>query len=250
MNTPLKSKDHRRRLALSSAYRSKVLSTAPNSLIQYLPLWDPVGETALVDQSLEGNDAVADTVTFGVEGIGDGHKAGSFDGSNSFVNAHSTALNADFDGEEYTFFGWARVASSSVWSDSSERNIARFTVDGSNVIIIRKTATNDNLQGLMIAGGTNDNVNSTALAGTTDWFSWALTSSLAADELKFYLNGDQVGATQTGLGTFVGNLLSTGTVFGASNTTPLVVWSGNLAHNAVWNTPITANQIKNLSIIN
>ncbi len=250
MRAPLLSKDHRRRLALPSAYRNTILSTAPNNLIQYLPYWEPVGATAMPDQSLEANDAVADTVVFGSPGIGDGHKAGAFDGANSFVNAYSAGFNADFDGQELTVFGWSIVNAVGDWANGNFQGLFRFLVDANNFIDFRKTSNTNQVQLRYTAGSTAKAIVDTTLAATVDYFSWAITASLSADALILYLNGVQVGSTQTSLGTWTGNLLSTETVFGATTTVPGIPWLGSSAHNAVWNTPLDANAIKRLSIIN
>jgi hypothetical protein len=63
-----------------------------------------------------------------------------------------------------------------------------------------------------------------------------------------YINATKIG-TSSGLGTWVGNLLSTATVIGAANTTPANVWSGDIAYIPIANqvqsqAEITAQYLK------
>jgi hypothetical protein len=82
-----------------------------------------------------------------------------------------------------------------------------------------------------------------------DWLAVGITWSKAADQVIAYLGGAQTGTTQTGLGTFVGPLTNTVVVLGATSVTPTLVWSGFLAHAAVWATPLSAGQMATLATL-
>ena len=85
---------------------------------------------------------------------------------------------------------------------------------------------------------------------TTAWFNVILTWSKAADQLKVYINGVQSGTTQIGLGTWAGNLDNWTTVIGAVDASPGGgVWSGFIAHVALWNTVLTPTQIATIATI-
>jgi len=62
----------------------------------------------------------------------------------------------------------------------------------------------------------------------TGWTHIASTYSDTDDEFKAYINGVQVGTTETSLGTFSGNLASTTTVIGAYNTSSSTPWLGKI----------------------
>jgi hypothetical protein len=65
--------------------------------------------------------------------------------------------------------------------------------------------------------------------------------------MRAYINGAQVGTTQTSLGTWSGALDSAQTCIGAANTTPASVHSGWLAHPAIWNVALTPAEVAWLS---
>ena len=232
-------------------YSNKILRTRPGNLIQYLMVDEPLEVPAVavaIDSSPEENDGAYTAVTLGQPGIGDGRTAGVFDGATSFLNSYSGAFNADFDGQEFTIFGWGKVSSAGVWVDATERRLRRLLVDGNNRITVRKSTVNDQLDFLYAAGGTLKVISSVSLAATLGCFSWAGTVSLVADEMKFYLNGVQVGATLTGLGTWVGALDAAQTIIGAASTIPVQVWLGTIAHNPTWNAALNADEILELSV--
>lgn len=225
------------------AYTNKVIALSP---ILYYPMAEPSGTTA-TDESGNARNGTYTAVTLAQTGIGDGRTAGSFDGSTSVCNAYGASFVAAFNKDEGTIAGWAKVAAAGVWTDAAARQMVRFLADGSNLIIIRKTTTNNQIQLQYVAGGTNKNINTTF--SLTTWFHWALTWSKAADQVKAYINGAQVGATLTGLGTWSGALASGNTVFGAGGSAAFEVWSGTLAHIAVWNTPLSAANVLALATV-
>jgi hypothetical protein len=178
-----------------------------------------------------GAGAAAPTV--GQTGIGDGRTAYSFDGGD-YVDVYTSDLAAAFDGAKGTILIWARITDATVWADAASHRFVRIIADASNAITMRKTTVNNQVGFNYVAGGTNKAVTDTSLAASTDWFLIGMTWDKPADEMKAYLQGAQVGATQTGLGTWAGTLDSTATVLGASTTVPAEGHKGLLAHAAVW----------------
>lgn len=139
------------------------------------------------------------------------------------------------------------MSAAGVWTDATERRLVTLFADSSNLSYLRRTTTNNQLSWQYTAGGTSKTVTLTT-AGPVGWQHIALTISKTADQMIAYINGAQTGATQTGLGTWVGALSNTRTVLGASITTPLTVWSGYLAHAALWSTPLSAAQVAALAV--
>ena len=80
------------------------------------------------------------------------------------------------------------------------------------------------------AGSTVKAVTDASLASTLNWFQIGLTVDKTGDKVIAYINGAQVGSTQTGLGTWAGALAATLCNIGAAATTPTAVWSGLIAH--------------------
>ena len=210
------------------------------ALIGYWPVDEAAGASTVTDYSGQANDGTPSNVTFGQAGIGDGRTSGSFNGTSSYVDVYSAGFVADFTPSELSVVGWLKVATGE-WDSATQRRIINIQTSTS-LLTIRKSAANT-LQALYNGGGTTDSV---AVGGQTseDWICFGLTVSVSADQLKFFLGGVQAGATQTGIGTWGGTLISSAAVIGSANSeTPANVWSGNLAHLIVLNRVATPQEI-------
>lgn len=146
------------------------------------------------------------------------------DGANDFINVYSGTFNSFFNPLAGTLIAFVQAANAGVWTDSIARYIWMLQVNATNKICVGKNAANNSLYYAYIAGGTSKTANPACTLTTV--FMVALTWDKVADEVKFYINGVQSGATLTGLGVWEGNLVSTVTVIGASSITPAAVWSG------------------------
>jgi lysophospholipase L1-like esterase len=217
--------------------------------LAYWTLGDASG-TAAVDEMALGNGALGAAgaaPTLGAEGIGDGRTAMSFDGGD-YVNIYSAALAAALTPAECSIMIWAKVSGVGIWSDAAIRYLFELRVDANNRIVIVRTVTANQIQGLYAAGGTTKTINFTTDARTT-WFPLAVTVSKSADEVKFFFGGAQVGTTQTGISaaTWAGVLNSTRCNLGVDTQAPGSPWSGSLAHAAVWNRALTPAEVAALA---
>lgn len=186
-------------------------------------------------------------VTLGTASGGHLSSAYSFDGTNDNVNIYSSDLNGAFNPNEGTVVAWVKVSGVGVWTDSTNRFIFSTSADANNLVSLIKISTANTLQ-LRYWSGTGSNnitISSTAAGGITDWIQVVLTWSKAADQVKAYINGAQVGTTQTGLGTWVGNMGTTTTVIGAQATTGNY-WSGLINDVRLYNSALSATDIANL----
>lgn len=181
------------------------------------------------------------SVTQGATGIGDGNTAFSYNGASSYTNIYSSEINSAFSPDAGTLLAWAKVSESGVWSDGTGRRLIVINSSSNNQLLLTKNATSNQLLGLLTFDGISKGVNITST--TTNWFLLAMTWDKSTNELKVFLDGVQQGTTQTGLGTWSGNLSSTSNVIGAGSTTPSLIWSGNIAHVALWNTALTPTEI-------
>ena len=77
---------------------------------------------------------------------------------------------------------------------------------------------------------------------------WDISAG-ATGELMLYYNGVQAGATQVGLGTWVGDLLNIRTTLGATSTVPIGVHSGNIGPVLLYNEAKTPAEIAYLSTV-
>lgn len=167
----------------------------------------------------------------------------TFDGTNDNVNIYSSDLNSVFNPDEGTLVAWAKVSSGAIWSNTVRR-IATLTVDANNKISIYKTATANQLRVDYIAGGTTKSVTDVSLAGTTNWFQLGISWSKSGDMVKAYINGAQVGSTQTGLGTWVGNIAATTAAIGAAGSAGTTEpWSGLINDVKLYTRALSAEEI-------
>lgn len=234
------------------AYTNKVIAIAPANLIAYWPLADTSGSTAVNAEGTAARNGTypggGNTPTLGAAGIGDGRTSASFDGGD-YVSIHTASLAAAFNGVEGTLSAWFQVSAVGDWSDSTERNVVKLTVDASNFVHMKKANTGfPRFTFQYVAGGTSKVLPFDSPGSPTTFVHVAVTWSDAADQVKFYYAGVQVGSTLTGLGTFAGSLGSAGTLIGA-NTTIANFWKGQLAHVAVWTTPLSAAQILSIATV-
>lgn len=231
------------------AYSDVVLAMESSDLITYWPLGEASGTTA---DNLEGTaqrdaDYNSDVSTWPVEtGIGDGNTAPSFDGTNDLINCYSVSLRNAFDGEEGTILIWLKP-DSGMWTDGNEHIMVYWMADADNRIFFRKNTANGQAYFWYEA----NNTTKTVTVSSQSWEVWtpvAITWSKTADEFKVYIDGSQVGSTQTGLGAWEAvNLSATLTTIGSYSTSATVPWKGGGAHAACWTKALSGAQILSLA---
>jgi hypothetical protein len=161
----------------------------------------------------------------------------NFDGVDDYVDIHSSNLLSAFNGSEGSMSFWVKAADAGFWSDGLLRRQIYFTVNDNNRVFLTKTAANT-LVWSYCAGGTCKSV--TIPTTTIDWFHTTITWSKTNDKVIVYFNGFQSGTTQTGLGTFAGNL---GTASIAAEGT-IRAHIGQIDDVRLYNYPLTPAQIK------
>lgn len=224
------------------AYTNKLLLLAP---IAYWPMAEASGSVAL-DASGNGRNGAYTAVTLAQTGIGDGRTSASFDGATSYNNVYGASFAGAFNPAEGTLALWCKVSGAGVWTDAATRRIASLRADASNLVNLQKDTSNNSITTSYVAGGTTKSVS--VAASATTFFHFACTWSKSADQFKAYVNGAQVGATQTGLGVWTGALSSTLTNIGATSQ-PGNVWSGALAHAVVFARACSAAEVLNMATV-
>lgn len=227
-----------------TAYAAAVLATQSDHLLAYWMLNETSG-TQAIDSSGNGRHGTYSGVTLNAEPFLDGYAAPSFDGSNDSVDIYSASLASAFVSASGTLFGWAKVAGSADWSDSTARRALTLRANASNLFAVFKSATNGRFD-IQRQATTTANRNVTGYSNT-DWFPFALTWDEGVPEIKVYLSGSQVSTTVTSIGTWSGALATTTVVIGASTIAGAAPWHGYIAHVALWDTPLTAEEILGLS---
>lgn len=229
-------------------YADKVLATQAAHLIAYWPLWEATGAVADNYEGTAARDGAYTDVTLGQTGIGDGHTCPLFDGAAGFVNIYTTSLRDALDGAEGSFALWAKVYDAGVWTDSTTRHFLRLRADAQNRMSFTKQSADNRVDWIYEAGNVVES-NTILTLSLTTWMHIAMTWSVVADQVIYYLNGVQDGAIDTGLGTWVGLLASDNTVVGASDTVPNTPWHGYIAHVALWDTPLTSTEMAALAVV-
>lgn len=223
------------------AYTNKVKALSP---IAYWPLADLSGTTATDESGNARNGSYVGSPTLGVTGIGDGRTAATFDGSTQYVNIYSASLNGAFTGQLFTVAGWFKIPN---WADVGQDLGIRLRVDASNDFYFDKFGTNSFRVNYASQGQALKTIAQST--STAAYFHFAATVSKAADQFIAYYNGVQTGATQTGLGAWAGNLLSTGCCIAAGATTPANLFAGTSAHLAIFPAALSAAQILSLATV-
>lgn len=191
--------------------------------------WDDASVIEVPPMSgYNGNGAAANVPTVNQDAGSKLLKAYSLDG-NDYVNVYSADLNSAFDPRHYTHGCFVKMSAAGDWTDGTLRVIFIDRADTNNSFAIFKSATNNTITFQIFAGGTLKTFNVGSLS-YTDWFHVAITLDADTDQAKGFINGVQVGSTQTGLGVWVGNLSTTQTVIGANNTSAANGHKGQLAH--------------------
>lgn len=234
------------------SYLQKLINLFGGSIVE---LWPQNEASGLVSRGIvNGRNGVYSNVTLGAQGIGDGNTAASYNGTTSFNNIYSagfwTAFNAANAGVEGSLLVWAKVSGVGVWTDTVVREIVRLRPNSTdNMPIIRRTATNNQLEFRYSAGGVVESVGIGSLS-SVGWMALAMTWSKAAEEMKAYINGAQVGTTQVTLGvwsTVVDTINQT--CIGSATTTPTAVWSGSIGPVLLLNRAATAVEIAQASTL-
>jgi len=188
-------------------------------------------------------------VTLLQPGMGDGFSSPLFDGATSYGNIYGAGLANAFTGGGFTLACWAKVSGAGVWTDATLRRIVYLAVDVNNRVYFERSTTDNRINYVFAGGGITDSVALTSFSPTA-WFHLAITVSASDNAIKALINGAQTGATQTGVGVWAGLLAATSTLIGAASTTPANVYSGTIAHAAIWNTPLSRVQISYLARAN
>lgn len=192
-------------------------------------------------------DGVVSGVTWEVSEDLDNDFIAKFDGVNDLVNVYSAVLASKFSGLEGTVTFVARVSAAGVWTDGAGHILLLLgTASAANKIYIYKATTNNTLQFVHLGGVTTRTVTYTPVS-EVGWMRMAMTWSVSADEMKAYVNGVQVGATQTGLGVWTGDLNSSQCILGALTLGGAGPWSGWLGRVRLWSKALSASEIAKVS---
>lgn len=174
------------------------------------------------------NALIATSVNIGFDG-----NAAHF-GGDSHIDLYSAAFDSWFDGAEGGIICRQQMTSAGSWINGETQYLVNLRADTNNKIALIKNATSNQVQFQYGGGGTIKNIFLTSHSPTTIQ-TYSQIWSEVNDAFRAYLNTSQLGATQTGLGTFAGNLLVTNSVIGAFDTTPSSTLEGKVSDFILFN---------------
>lgn len=211
------------------------------AIVAHWELGEATGAT-LNDSSGNGfNGTYTAGVVLGEPGIGDGKTSARFGANDESGNIFSAGLAAAWDRLEGTLFAWVRVNDLGTWYDAKTGAVVRLYGNGSNEITIQKSAVNLTVRYVYRSGGVTKSVSHSPV-DLYAWFHVAITWSNSGDAVKAYLNGDQVGVTQTGLALF-GSVLNEAVIGAEDIITPLSEFKGYIQHVTLLDRPATDPEI-------
>jgi hypothetical protein len=227
-----------------SLYTSKVIATGP---LVYFPLNESSGTTAYNRGLLaSANGRYAGVDLANLAGPKSPFLHPYFDGVNDYCDIDSAALDAAYNGQLGSLAVWYKMADMSVWTDGNYHRFVRLDrASAIHRITLMKDMANNTLIWDYVANSVIKRVSDLTHADT-NWHFMAVTWSLAANQMKAYFDGAQIGSTQTGLGTWAAGSLDNA-MLGALNTTPTNVHKGWLAHAALWTRVLSDSEILSLA---
>ncbi len=227
---------------------ARILTTQVANLIGYFPAQETSGTVADDISVTNADGAYVAPFALNQAGIGDGSRSVSYTGGRVSLAANLAAIDTAFGTKSVgTMLAWCKVANAGVWTDATIRGIFHIGADANNRFFMNKNNTANELAFSHRAGGTVRTI--TATFSSADWFSVALTWDKVADQVKAYINGAQVGATQTGLGVFAGTLNSGFSAIADSSSAGSQPYSGFEAHVAAWKIALTTAEIARIGIV-
>ncbi len=222
------------------SYAQRIINTQHAHLIGYWKLDETSGSNA-ADSSGQGQTATIAGASLNAATFLEGSPIPFFDGSSDYVALPASFLSL-LNTAEGTINLWAKF-DAATWVDGITRYAFIVQVDAGNRIRILKTATSNQLSFNYAAGGASQGV-SVTLSDTT-FLMFTLTWSKSADQMKAYVNGAQTGTTQTGLGSWAGSP----SIYSISLSSSSSAFLGNLGQVALWNTPLSADEIAALAAV-
>lgn len=230
---------------------ARIATTQAANLFGYWKLGETSGTNADDSSTTNADGTYTGGFTLNQTGIGDGSGSVLLNGSTGYIALPAAAsLDTPFDGDKGTLFLWCKASASGVWTDGTADMLFSLGADNNNRISINKDSANNQFIFLYRAAAANKLVAYSSFSPTS-FFSVAITyDRTGANQMKAYVNGAQVGTTQTTLPTFAGTLSNSWSGIGSlDSTAPSSPASFYLAHAAAWNIALTDAEIANIGIV-
>jgi lysophospholipase L1-like esterase len=229
-------------------YPDKILTVRPGNLMFLLPLYDKAVGNAT---ELSGNNLIAPYtatgITYGVPGIGDGKTAIYVDTTGA-VGIYSAALNALWNGTEFTVLIWAAIPAST-WIDGTNRYLWCIGSAATDMVYFERKTTNNQIGFSYIAGSNRAYLDFAPTGAPTTYQNWVMTVSKTNNRLRVFQNGAQYSTDVATPGTWAGAPLAAAqTAIGARRTAgAMLPFIGSLAYAVGWNIELTPAEVATLA---
>lgn len=150
------------------------------------------------------------------------------DGINDFLSAYSIVFNSTFNPNLIVIGVLFQAANTGIWTDGTLRTLWRIQGAAGDIYVITKSATNNTLSFSATAGGVNIGINHAISDANLHLAEMVIDTG--AGTMMAFIDGQQTGATQSGLLPWTSNLITTNTIIGAGGNTGGNPWSGYLNH--------------------
>lgn len=223
----------------SDLYDSKVMSYSP--LIYY-----PCNYTVCCnaeDRTLNEYDGtiVGPPWLYGQDGIGDGKTSINPQGANCEIEVPADAetfINANGAMDELSWMGWFYVDNADQYLPATSEDLFFMDGGGGNILLLQKLGAGTDFH--LSRRDPNNRAITVDNGGALGWMQWGITVSVAADRMRIYFNGSQVGSIGTIAAVPLVSMLMTGRN---------VSWFDNLAKLAYWNSELTPAVMADLAIV-
>ena len=121
----------------------------------------------------------------------------------SYCNISSASIISAFNTGVHSVGIWAKIQSAQ-WTDGVQRMAFVHARDSGNLSHLTKAASSNTVNLFFRGSFVTDQIGVGSLSLANQWFHFGYTVDTGADQLKAYLNGVQIGTTQTGIGAWAG----------------------------------------------
>lgn len=230
-----------------NAYADQVMTLFGDDVLAYYPLWESDGPYVSdysgqhTDEAFFGSSSYPSVDAFPAQpGIGDGRTSVYFTtGTGATIVLDNDSIKAAFNGNEGSILIWAKIANAGAWIDGQSHVLVHFGGYPNYINILKNS--NNQLSFTYVAGAVQKQYNRPGVT-STDWMRIVATWSKSADEVRYYINGAQVGNTLTGLGNW-GAVNPRGCIGAALSEPPSSNWNGWLAHYVLLNRAATPAEV-------
>jgi hypothetical protein len=220
-------------------YKTKFLEQTPSNIRRLWSLEDLSGNAK--EYTRFGEDGTVSSATQAGGRSQTGAPCYTFDGVDDHV-AIGNNLGTDIGPWDVgTVFVWARITDSAVLTDGIARRMLNIQTDGSNALIMRKSATNNTIFINLVIDGTGESKNITM--SDTNWHCYVVRWSTSTGNIEYFMDGVSQG-TNTTVNTWQGNItngrIGRGTGGGER-------WSGDIGIVALYEVTLSTPNIERLS---